>query len=518
MSDTSVQWGNVQALVMSSFPALPHAAYMLFRFHEAGPSPQSRAWLGKLCDRTANALGGEAAEAAAEAESRQAQAPIYVADLVHLKALKNRRRMPRDVWAANVAFTRSGLAALGASEAELGRFSDEFREGMAPPRTSDGQPGRRSSLLGDFGASSPAHWRWGGWSGGSFDGMLLLYARTPASLRRLVDTEIRAMRGAACPLWCRPKANECARVERGRLNSDGVGHFGLKDGISQPVIAGTPRVADMPPALQAVSVVAAGEFILGYKDTRGAIVRYDDLTVPGSRDLALNGTYLAVRQLEQNVKGFRSFVRTAARVAFGSDGRRSVNRLTSKLLGRSPDGEPLVPPPEGCQDESQRLNGFRYDAEDRDGLACPLGSHVRRANPRDMVGPDRETALRLSRMHRLVRRGRSYGPRRRGDGKWPPGAERGIFFISVCSSLAGQFELVQHSWINNPSFKDLAEVDPLSHVPGGTITIQSRPGNIRLLRPEPFVRVRGGAYFFMPGINAMRELAAAPAALQPEPG
>jgi deferrochelatase/peroxidase EfeB len=115
-------------------------------------------------------------------------------------------------------------------------------------------------------------------------------------------------------------------------------------------------------------------------------------------------------------------------------------------------------------------------------------------------------------MHRIIRRGRPYGER------WEPNsadaegenAERGMLFIALNADIAGQFETIQHSWINNPHFNGLySGTDPISHVPNGEgITIQSRPANIRIDRPKPFIRVRGGAYFFLPGIRALRDIAA----------
>jgi hypothetical protein len=68
--------------------------------------------------------------------------------------------------------------------------------------------------------------------------------------------------------------------------------------------------------------------------------------------------------------------------------------------------------------------------------------------------------------------------------------------------------MIQHSWINNPHFNGVyTGTDPISHFPdGGGITIPSRPANVD--RPKPFVTVRGGAYFFLPGLRALRDLTA----------
>ena len=47
-----------------------------------------------------------------------------------------------------VAFTYTGLEALGVPQASLDSFAPEFREGMAA----------RAAILGDTGESSPEHW------------------------------------------------------------------------------------------------------------------------------------------------------------------------------------------------------------------------------------------------------------------------------------------------------------------------------------------------------------------------
>jgi deferrochelatase/peroxidase EfeB len=115
-------------------------------------------------------------------------------------------------------------------------------------------------------------------------------------------------------------------------------------------------------------------------------------------------------------------------------------------------------------------------------------------------------------MHRIIRRGRPYGERWEPNGANGHGdkAERGMLFIALNADIAGQFEMIQHSWINNPHFNGLyTGTDPISHFPDGEgITIQSRPSNLRIDRAKPFVTVRGGAYFFLPGLRALRDIAA----------
>src|SRR5205807_10166619 len=144
----------------------------------------------------------------------------------------------------------------------------------------------------------------------------------------------------------------------------------------------------------------------------------------------------------------------------------------------------------------------------------PLGAHIRRANPRDIVGPDPDTALRLSTMHRIIRRGRPYGTRlpdkAEGEAADDQNYERGMLFVCRNATIAGQFELIQHSWITNGRFSGLhSESDPVLHYPGENrvLTIQRRPTCDPVDSLEQFVFVRGGAYFLLPGIQALRSLA-----------
>ena len=174
----------------------------------------------------------------------------------------------------------------------------------------------------------------------------------------------------------------------------------------------------------------------------------------------------------------------------------------------SNNGEPLIPTSTDSRKKLEReRNDFLYYFEDRFGLACPLGAHIRRANPRDLIGPDPDTALRLSKMHRIIRRGRPYGKR------WVKSdrdEQRGMLFICLNADIAGQFEFIQHTWLNNGRFSALyGETDPISHYSeeDRVLTIQRRPTSERVDGITQYVTVRGGAYFFLPGIQTLQFLA-----------
>ena len=61
--------------------------------------------------------------------------------------------------------------------------------------------------------------------------------------------------------------------------------------------------------------------------------------------------------------------------------------LAAKLMGRWRSGAPFVLAPDkddpSLADDPQRSNNFNYAEMDPQGYAVPLGSHIRRMNPRD---------------------------------------------------------------------------------------------------------------------------------------
>lgn len=475
-----VEWHDVQGLVRSGYGRLPHAAFVLWRFRPDRRA-EARRWLGALAARLMRA------DAAVD-DGRDAQA--RPTDIETLKSAPADR-----LRAINVAFTASGLRRLEVDETALLNFSLEFLEGMAPKP--NGAIPRRTNALGDLGESSPQNWDWGGWArNGEIDGMLLLYAGDEGALRSLLDEEMQAMAEAAAPVGIGPPG-EAAPALTTRLDRNE--HFGYADGISQPIIEREKERS----ATRRIHGVKPGEFVLGYRNERRAVA----IGAADPQGLLRNGSYLVARQLEQDVAAFDRFVAdAAARAGCGAA------EIAAKLLGRNRDGRPLVRPLAGQPDSPDR-NDFLYHFDDRFGLQCPVGAHIRRANPRDSdKAPDPESGLRMSKMHRIIRRSRMYGDRFDPGRATPDHGRRGILFLCLNADIAGQFEMIQHSWLNNRHFGDLhVGADPLGHyvAEDDAIVIQRRPTNIVLERGKPFVRVRGGAYFFLPGVAAVKALATA---------
>jgi Dyp-type peroxidase family len=417
----------------------------------------------------------------------------------------------------NIAFTRAGLEKLGLPEESMQQFAGEFSEGMAATE-------HRQRILGDVDDSSPERWQWGGTRNPEPHILLMLYAGDPGALSALVKGQQANLSGFGLELVTLLDSNWLPQ---------GKEHFGFRDGVSQTGIEGFHT------GLSPADMIAAGEFILGYLNAYGQYTQRPLVNPdhdPGGllpqapddsrqRDLGMNGSYLIFRQLRQDVGGFWKFVHEKTKRDDGSPNPDARIKLASKMVGRWPSGTPLVKSPDADNPALSDANDFLYHgSDDRHGFKCPIGSHIRRANPRDSLEPEpgSDRSIEVGKRHRLLRRGRAYGPPVAASmeisdilaGDHASG-ERGLHFICFNTHIGRQFEFVQHTWVNNPKFDGLYEDDdPLigdrgasRGQPGGTFTIQSEPIRTRVTRMPRFVQVRGGGYFFMPGIRALRFLA-----------
>jgi deferrochelatase/peroxidase EfeB len=234
-----------------------------------------------------------------------------------------------------------------------------------------------------------------------------------------------------------------------------------------------------------------GEFVFGYVDGEQHVPRGPRLH--DYETFGVNGTYLVFRQLEQDVAGFWTFVNNAV----GGADPDAAERLAWKIIGRRVDATPLVP--YGSRDD----NEFDF-ADDPHGYGCPVGAHIRRAHPRGSL-PGSPPGDRSNR-HRLIRRARSYGQKLK-DVRTPDHESRGLLFLALNSDFERQFEFINQNWLNNPGFCGLEnERDPLVGEQHRPFTV---PGlSARTVVPDlpRFVEARGGEYFFMPGIRALRFL------------
>jgi len=273
-------------------------------------------------------------------------------------------------------------------------------------------------------------------------------------------------------------------------------HFGFRDGISQPILEGTRMARERPDSHH---IVKLGEILVGHPDNGGFVAPTPALS--DNAQFGTNGTYLVCRQLEQDVASFHAFAAYAAQAA-GRTGACGVEFVKAKMLGRWLDGRPLVP---GHSISAGADNEFGFYQNDRDGLDCPIGAHIRRANPRDTLDTDDKDRWKASNRHRVLRRGRSYGPKWEPDET--PAKSRGLLFVGLNADIERQFEFIQHNWLNDPAFGGLLdESDPVVGE-GHALTIPDCPARLRPTGLGRFVTTVGGEYFFLPGMRALRFLA-----------
>ncbi|MEZ2330601.1 cytochrome P450 [Mesorhizobium sp. RCC_202] len=490
--------GEIQSIFFGPFGALGHAHMLAIQVPESLPANKRKAWLDFVIDKTSFGDG----------------VPVG--------------------RAMTVAFGPDGLHRLGleggVDNNPLDTFPVAFRQGMGTPE--------RSRILDDTGPDGPAKWQWGS-PDKRVDAVIVCYTETPAML----NTEIAAMKRqtadagmslvAELPLMVK-REPDGADAEEPKKSGDGARHgkpgrlrayehFGFVDGVSQPIVRGTARANR---GAAPMHVIAPGEFLFGYRDEHGfypaspSVAAAQDRTgilsqvrrnrqVPGQppppRDFGRNGSFMVVRQFEQHVELFDDYCRNAAAQAAAETGDAAITPrwVAAKMLGRWQDGSSLVRNPNGRPSRGAD-NDFALGAEDPQGHACPLGSHIRRSNPRDSLGEDRETQIRIGKRHRILRVGRTYEKKERG-GK----TEKGLLFICLNADIERQYEFIQQTWVSSSSFQGLVgEKDPTigARNGGGRFSIPSWE-KVTVLKDMPqFVTTKGGGYFFMPSRSALRYL------------
>ena len=441
---------------------------------------------------------------------------------------------PPPTRALHVAFTAPGLRALGVSESVIAGFSHAFRSGMAQEH--------RARELGDIASNAPEHWHWGGL--GREPHLVVMFFAEPDHFDALVQSHTGDtwQKAFTEPHWLETE------------NLDGIEPFGFHDGSSQPQIDWEQQRQPAGIQYDYSNVVALGEFLLGYRNEYGKVTDRPLLEpnaanrkllpavdVPEKKDLGRNGTYLVIRQLEQDVRAFWQFTHQQA-----EGNMADAHTLAAAMVGRTRAGDPLVPiqqqpiPGVGPDPKQIQKNQFTFE-QDPTGARCPFGAHVRRANPRNTdfpvprphlikkiltllgFGPRgfRDDLMSSVRFHRILRRGREYGCELKPEDALTPAPpddpKRGMHFICLNANLTRQFEFVQNAWMASTKFSGLtAESDPLlgnrQAIPGCPVTSHftlQKDGALRqrVTGLPQFVTVRGGAYFFLPSLRALRYIA-----------
>jgi deferrochelatase/peroxidase EfeB len=451
----------------------------------------------------------------------------------------------------NIAFTYNGLRRLGIPVLTLQSFPDEFIIGMK---------GRRK-ILGDDDKSSPEHWDEIWKEEDHVHIFVSIEARTMVDLVErfthitnllIGKSGIMLLYGHRAEIPGDAKNYQDAAA----LEQNGVPtakeHFGYSDGISNPFFKGMTeemgnvigggkkngkKLGYKNPKLESTwAPLETGEFILGYEDEA-----QEYPVAPTPPLISRNGSFMVYSKFHENVGKFNDYLRNEKH-KFGGD----EEVLAAKFVGRWRNGAPLSSYPdkasanniasqrqqailamvvangdkaklkvarEAFKEVNKNFIGFDYD-DDIDGSKCPLGSHIRRANPRGSLefGNKKafDTPTALDDRRRIIRRGLPYGIAK--DPSSNEG-EHGTIIMSIVSSIKRQFEFVFQQWLNyGNDFKLANDKDPIignhAEVEGvgtGRMIIQGNEKNppVFLSKIPLFIETRGGDYFFIPSLTAL---------------
>jgi deferrochelatase/peroxidase EfeB len=378
-----------------------------------------------------------------------------------------------NTWLA-VGISYKGLEALGLPEESLQSFPEAFRVGMAA----------HARELHDEGMNDPQNWDFPFGTDRIHIG-LSAFSDSMEKWQHVVAVAREQYENF-------PGVTVLHTQDFGAQPGD-LNPLGYKDGIDQPSIEGS-GVAPLPGQGRPIK---AGEFICGYPGEAGV-----PLPMPHPLILGRNGTYVGLRKYQTRVGAFNRFLRANGE----TDEEREL--LAAKLVGRWRSGAPLTLAPgvdnSALGEDPQRNNDFDY-ANDPHGRQVPLGSHIRRMNPRDTE------LARLTdvNVHRIIRRGTTYGP------AYDPNAvsdeddrlPRGAYFLFISAKAMATLEFLQQEWVNDGNFMRLSdERDPIIGLQkeDATFTVPKEPVRRRVHGIETFNVLRGGEYFFMPSLSALK--------------
>ena len=381
-----------------------------------------------------------------------------------------------EAWIA-VAISYCGLVALGVPEESLQSFPEAFRVGMAAC----------ADILRDRGENDPKNWDQP-FGSGRIHIAITVFSDSEEKWRRTMALARQQYHGFS-------GVTVLDSVDFGAQPGD-LNPLGYKDSIGQPAIEGS----GIDPLPGQGRPIKAGEFILGYPGEAGvpvALLRPDVL--------GRNGTFLGLRKYQSRVGAFNRFLRDNAQT------NEERELLAAKLVGRWRSGAPLTLAPidddPALGQDPQRNNDFNY-ANDQAGKQVPRGCHMRRMNPRDTKMP----VLTDVNLHRIIRRSTTYGA------PYDPNAlsehddevPRGLYFLFLSAKAMATLEFLQRDWINDGNFTGLGEErDPIVGLQeqDAKFTIPRDPVRRRIHGIQTFNVLRGGEYFFMPSLSALKWLA-----------
>jgi deferrochelatase/peroxidase EfeB len=459
---TTLELDDIQGIILRGYGSFVHVRHFIVAVVDAG---RARAIIGSLLPAT-------------PATVNPARLAITTAADWHVKP----------DYTLNLSFTHDGLSALGVSAGLLAGFAPEFKSGAI---------GNAGAIF-DVGDSTPENWEGQMGTASEVHAIFSLFARTAHEMESRTSELLLILSDAF----------RITHRHDGHALPDGYVHFGYRDGLSQPFLAGGPPPTRPYPDLGANNDGSspAGDFLLGFKNTFG---NYYSPAV-SKTDLARNGSFGAFRILKQEVAGFEEYLQSAS-----SKAGVTPDELAAKLLGRWRNGAPLALSSTGtCSIPSDRLNMFLYDGTapgqpepDPKGVACPIGSHIRRANPRDEI-----VAGSFTQKARVMRRNVPYGPP--FNPKQPDdGIERGLIGYFINADFANQFQFLMSHWMNASNFVGgmISGLDPIvgANSPASSVfTLPTSPTtSVKVSGFERFVITRGSAYCFLPSVTGLRYIA-----------
>lgn len=452
------------------------------------------------------------------------------------------------------AASAAGLEKLGLHADTVATFPVAFTQGMHGPG--------RERILGDLGANDRSQWLWG--RDGN-DVALLVYGDRPED----VDDLIREVDEATAACGARVVFTQALTKVGNKLTDrkepfgfvDGISqpamrgtYRGLRNDdpihLVEPgeFVLGYPdNRGNVPPGPQMPAQFDP--------DMHLPVAGGDGTATTQPRLVGINGSFLVIRQLQQHRQQFDDFCRAEGDKLKGAfpdlplltGGGDMAAYVGAKMIGRWQDGSSLirhpyvsaselarktgrVPNAAASRPESQPAdpsappiapadvraasavvpgitpdNDFLFGTEDPQGLRCPYGAHVRRANPRDSLSPGSNDQIDISNRHRILRVGRGYLADNGKD-------TAGLMFMCLNGDIERQFEFIQQTWMGSSKFHGLtSETDPIAGrglAGADGFTIPTRRGPIGLGALPQFVTVRGGGYFFLPGRQLLNYLAA----------
>ncbi|WP_052442818.1 Dyp-type peroxidase [Streptacidiphilus neutrinimicus] len=420
-----------------------------------------------------------------------------------------------------VSFTHPGIQLLSGDPAPVPRAP----EGTTLEAFAAGA-WERAVDLGDVDDSAREHWLFGHNGGRTIHAVLTVASDAPEDLQVAIEAQREAATRAAAVIVFQQNAATLTGERRGKE------HFGFKDGVSEPGVAGydeeDPRRKGYAKAHPGTRLVPPGEFVVGHPrvEVEGDRRRYPAADMPS---WMTDGSFQVIRRLAQDVPGWWAQVAdqlaTLKQVKGAVPANAGVEWLAARMVGRWRSGAPVhtCPTHDPVNDPSATNDNDLSFADDPDGLRTPLFSHLRQSAPRDGLVDGGPVPERFMDARRIMRRGAPYGqpfdPTSGTAGG--PDAARGLLFVCYQADLVEQFEFIQKHWINTDDFPPGRKAKP---GPDGMIAGRLPDENAGVLHYESaapdgtgrtttplevrrFVRTEGAVYAFAPSISALKALA-----------